>query len=99
MVGIHSGKRLGNQALDCLLSAYPTVVIGVERHKEAVRRGLRVDLQAARRMSVTGHGALILCPFHDGGGPGGPTLRLRSIGTRIGLILQVEKADMPERLR
>src|SRR2546426_3027273 len=59
----------------------------------------RVDLQPAGRVRIAGHGALCLGPLHDWRGPGGPTLDLGAFGTRIGLLLQVEQANVSQRLR
>lgn len=50
-------------------------------------------------MGVTGDGALIFGPAHDGRGPCGPAFAFCAVGSRISLVLEVEKADMPQSLR
>ena len=58
-----------------------------------------LDLQAAGGVSVASHAPLRLGPAHHRGRPGRPALRRRPAGAGVGLVPQVQQADVPERLR
>ena len=50
-------------------------------------------------MRIAGHCALGFGPPHDRRGPGGPPFDFGAVGTRIGLLFQVEQANVSQRLR
>src|SRR5438552_14451065 len=50
-------------------------------------------------MRVTRHTSLLLGPAHGGRCPGRPPFQLAALRAGIGLVLQVQQADMAERLR
>src|SRR5262245_59587650 len=49
-------------------------------------------------MSVAGDTALFFAPAEDGNGPGGPAFGFEAFGAGIGLIVEVQQADVAERL-
>ncbi len=72
---------------------------GVERGEQPLRRLLRVHAQPVRGVRVAGHRPLVLRPLHQRRRPRRPALRLRPFGAGVGLVAEVEQADVPERLR
>src|SRR5690348_7667246 len=50
-------------------------------------------------MGISGYAALLLTPAQDGHGPSRPALGFESVRARILVILQIEQAHMPQRLR
>src|SRR5688500_3941252 len=98
VVSIGHREWLGQQASRRFLAADAPVPVCVERVQEPFCGCGRVDLETASGMRVAGNCALPLRPSHYGRGPRGPALRLRALRAGKSLVIQVQQADVSERL-
>ena len=89
-----AGKSGGRRPPAASAAASAPSVSASER-PAAAGRPPGVDLQARGRMGVAGDGALRLGPAQHRRGPRGPAFGCGPVRARVGLIAQVQQADMP----
>ena len=98
-VGVGRREVVGQEAPARLGGRERAVRVAVERGEQAPGGGLRVDLQARGRVGVAGDRPLGLGPAQHRRRPGRPALRRGPVRARVGLVAEVQQADVPERLR